>query len=270
VASGWRRAVTVAEVLGASAISEDEMRFAIGRELHGAFGGAFGGAVAACTVATARRAAPGRVPTAIDVRFLRGLPAGTTTARSRVLQAGRSVSVIDVDVTGPDDRPAARATVSLVDRSTLHPLDEPQPAPAIGRYDDAKPWVEMPGVEIPILTTLAPRILGRSVDGIATALRVPWDPHEDSAAEACCFAADLCVGPPVAAACVDGWIPHPNPDLSLRFAVAPVFDREVAGLGTVTGIAGGVAAVSITVCTAGTIAATGVSTSLLLATKAPK
>ena len=160
--------------------------------------------------------------------------------------------------------------MSLVDRSALQSLDEPQDAPAIGRYDDAKPWAEMPGVEIPILATLAPRILGRTTDGIATALRVPWEPDAKSAAEACCFAADLCVGPPVAAACIDRWIPHPNPDLSLRFAVSPVFEREVAGLGTVTGIAGGVAAVSITVCSAGTIAATGVSTSLLLATKAPK
>jgi len=266
VAARRRASVTLEQVLGASRERNGSLQFALGRELHGAFGGAFGGAVAACAVVTARRAAPDRVPASLDVRFLRGLPAGTATTHARVLQTGRSITVIDVDVIGPDDRPAARATVSLVDRATLHPLDQPHDAPAIGAYDDAKPWAAMPEVEIPILTTLAPRILGRTTDGIASALRVPWDPDEQTAAEACCFAADLCVGPPVAAACVDGWIPHPNPDLSLRFAIAPTTDREVAGIGIVTGIAGGVAAVKIDVCSAGMIAASGVSTSLLLAT----
>lgn len=57
--------------------------FDIPRSLHGAVGGAFGGVVAATSIVAARRQPPGRVPLALDCRFLRGLPAGPALARAR-------------------------------------------------------------------------------------------------------------------------------------------------------------------------------------------
>lgn len=261
--------MSLADLLGAVQDSDGAMRFELGPELHGAFGGAFGGAVAACAVMTVRSIAIDRVPTGLDVRFLRGLPAGTVTAAAEVLHAGRSVTVVDVDLAGADGRRAARATVSLAQRDTLFPLEHlGEPAGELdSTYDEAKPWAAPPGREIPILETLAPRILGRAGDGIATALRLPWEPDESSAAEACCFAADLCVGPPVAAACTSGWVPHPNPDLSLRVAAGATVERDIVGVGTAARIARGVAAVRIDVRCGAAVVAVGAATSLLLATE---
>lgn len=265
---------TFAELVGAQPDGAGVMSFAIGRELHGAFGGAFGGVVAACAVATARGVAAGRLPASIDVRFLRALRAGTVRSRADVVHAGRSLTVVDIDIEATDGTRAARATVSLADPAALHPLDHDAMAADLpGSYDEAKPWPPMPGREIPIITTLAPRILGKAGTGIASALRLPWEPDAATAAEACCFAADLCVGPPVAAACTDGWVPHPNPDLALRFATGAAsgagatVDRDVVGVGTLARISGGVAAVTVEVVTAGCVAAVGVATSLLLATE---
>jgi acyl-coenzyme A thioesterase PaaI-like protein len=259
--------VTLAEFLGADAIGPGSFRFALGRELHGAFGGAFGGVIAACTVVTARDVAPGRVPVGIDLRFLRGLPAGEAVAEASVVHAGRSISVVAVDLNAPDGRHSARATVSLVEPSALHQLDVDSTAAELvpARYDSAPSWPQMTSREIPILATLAPRILGRVGDGIASALRLPWEPDRTTAAEGCCFVADLCVGPPVAAACVDAWVPHPNTDLSLRFAGDVPVSNEVVGIGTVERIAGGVAVVRIEVRSGAAIVAVGVATSLLLA-----
>ncbi|MER3453199.1 MAG: hypothetical protein C4344_06070, partial [Acidimicrobiia bacterium] len=93
---------------------------------------------------------------------------------------------------------------------------------------------------IPIVTTLAPRILGGGPWGIATAVEVPWD--DGAAEEGVCLAADMCVGPPVAAALADCWVPHPNPDLSLRF-VPTEAGREYVGIGRLAEIAGGLAGV---------------------------
>lgn len=258
--------MTLAEVLGAEAIGPGSFRFSVGRELHGAFGGAFGGVIAACTLMVARDVAPGRVPVGLDVRFLRGLPAGEVAAEASVVHAGRTMTVVAVDLHGPDGRHGVRATVSLAETSALHPLDVDSTIvdPVTARYDDAPHWPTMTGREIPILATLAPRILGRAGNGIATALRVPWTPDNTTAAEACCFVADMCVGPPVAAACVDEWVPHPNTDLSLRFAGDAEVTQEVVGIGTTERITGGVAAVRVEVRSADAIVAVGVATSVLL------
>src|SRR5688500_7369610 len=92
------------EFLGARGVSEGEWRFDVPVELHGAFGGAFGGIVAACTLIAARSVAPGRVPNALDCRFVRGLPAGSALARATVLHSGRSLSTITVDLSDESDR----------------------------------------------------------------------------------------------------------------------------------------------------------------------
>jgi acyl-coenzyme A thioesterase PaaI-like protein len=238
-------------------------QFTIPRALHGAFGGAFGGVVAAACVAAARSCAEDRTPMALDCRFLRSLPAGTAWFTTTTLATGRSLTNVAVDVIGPDDRLCTRATLSLAAPEALtDEVDTPSAPLDAPSYDDATPWREPPGVEIPIVTTLAPR--GARVDGgFASVLAVPWEPDSGRSAEAACVAADISVGPPVAAAVADRWIPHPNPDLSLRFG-GPVATHEVCGIGRLRCIRDGLAAVTIEVTASGHLVAVGISTSMLL------
>ena len=103
-----------AEFLGATPGEDGSWHFHIPVELHGAFGGAFGGVVAAAAIMTARAVVDGRRPAALDVRFLRSLPAGAVRAIPTVLHAGRTLACVSVDLSTDDGRLAARATVSLV------------------------------------------------------------------------------------------------------------------------------------------------------------
>jgi acyl-coenzyme A thioesterase PaaI-like protein len=254
---------TPAEFLGGATDEDGRWRFAIGRELHGAFGGAFGGAVAAACLIAARPLVEGRVPASLDCRFLRGLPAGTATAVPSIVHRGRTLSFVSVDLAGPDGKLAARTAISFVAPEAVRPLD--RAAAPIPDPDAGAPWRQPPGVEIPIVTTLAPRILGHDDRGVATAVRIPWTERSPAtSAEAVCLAADMCVGPPVAAAFPEQWIPHPNPDLSLRFAASASGD-DVIGYGRLDTIAAGIAVVRVEVRSAGELVATGVSCSLLLA-----
>ncbi|BBU24472.1 Uncharacterised protein [Mycobacterium xenopi] len=74
----------------------------------------------------------------------------------------------------------------------------------------------------------------------------------------------MCVGPPVATACAGRWIPHPNPDLSLRF-VGQVAGPELVGIGRLDRISAGLAAVNISVWSGNELVAVGVCSSMLLA-----
>lgn len=244
--------------------SDDSWEFSIGRELHGAFGGAFGGALAACTIIAARPLAGGLVPAALDVRFLRGLNAGTARVVPTLIHKGRSLSCVSVDVVDDRDKLTTRSTISFIDPTVLHVLDHEG---ASGRWtpsrdDGGVVWKQPPGVEVPIIESLGPRAVGLDDRGIATALRVPWD-EPGASAEASCLAADICVGPPVAGACEGKWIPHPNPDLSLRF-MGEVNTPEVVGIGRLERIEAGLAGVRVEVRSGGALVAIGVSSSMLL------
>jgi acyl-coenzyme A thioesterase PaaI-like protein len=251
---------TITDFLGAEP-GEGGWRFDLGRELHGAFGGAFGGVVAAAAVLTARSSAPDRVPVALDVRFLRSLPAGTATTTPTVLHEGRTLSCVSVDLSQADGRLAARATVSLVNADALAPLSKEGDASAIPSYDDARPW---PPIGAPIIETLAPRTVPWPDASGAVAIRVPWDAGPtDTSAEAVCLPADMCVGPPVGLGIAGEGLAHPNPDISLRFA-APVTSSDLVGVGRLERVHGGVATVGIQVWGDGGICAIGVSMSTLL------
>ena len=257
---------TAVEFLAGAPEADGSWTFAIGRERHGAFGGAFGGVVSACCVAAARSVAPERLPASLDVHYLRGLPAGSAKVVPSVVHGGRSLTTVAVDAFDEAGRLCTRATVKLVAAEALAPLDHPgqAPEPAAVPYDDGTPWRNPPGREVPLITTFAPRAVGRDpAAGIATALEVPWD-EAGGAAEAACLAADVCVGPPVAGA-FERWVPHPNPDLSLRFASASVGD-EVVGWGRLERVEAGLATVRVEVRAGGALVAAGVSMSLLLAT----
>lgn len=194
--------ITAIEFLAGRPRADGSWAFAIGRERHGAFGGAFGGVVSACCVAAARSVAPDRLPASLDVNYVRGLPAGTARMVPSVVHGGRSLTTVAVDAVDEAGRLCTRATVKLVAPDALARLDHPGPAtgPAATRYAEGTPWRNPPDREVPLITTFAPRAVGRDpAAGIATALRVPWD-SPGGAAEAACLAADVCVGPPVAGA----------------------------------------------------------------------
>lgn len=244
---------------------------AFGRELHGAFGGAFGGLLAASAVHVARRAAPGREPAGLDCRFLRSLPAGDARATTTVLHAGRSLTCVRVDLVDEAGRLATTATVSLVDPASLHPLDVSGPdAPAPDRLRE---WALPAGVDAPIIGLLDPRLGAVGAGAIAADVRIPWDEFDrgtSASAEAACVAADLAVGPPVAAACEGSWLPHPNPDLSLRFAPVGAVGPRVTGVGRIVRVAGGQAVVGIDVYSGAVPFAVGAATSMVLRAARPK
>jgi len=236
------------------------------RRFHGAFGGAFGGMLAAASVAFARQVAPGRVPSALDCRFLRGLPAGGATVTAEVIHRGRSLSCVSLDVWSEAGKRCTRSTVSLVEAEALYPFDHEGYAvvPELTAYEDGTPWAQSPSLEVPIIDTFAPRMVGNVDGAIATTVVVPWD-DPAAAAEAACLAADMSVGPPVAGANTDRWIPNPNPDLTLRFA-APQLARHVTSVCRLERIKGGIATTQLHVWSEGVLAAVGISTSLLLNT----
>jgi acyl-coenzyme A thioesterase PaaI-like protein len=258
--------LTALEFLGGQHLGDGDWRFDLGRELHGAFGGAFGGVLAAVSVLTGQERAEGRMPSGLDCRFLRGLPAGPARVRTELVAEGRTLTCVSVDITGSDDRLATRATVSYINAEALEPLDSSgspiRTEPEVAAHADGKPWKEPEGVEIPILATFDPRGVGRGDLGIATSITVPWDDPSATAASAC-LAADICVGPPVDLALTDGWIPHPNPDLALRFA-APGNAPTMTGHGRLENITGGLATVRVEVWGGGSLAAVGAASSLLL------
>jgi acyl-coenzyme A thioesterase PaaI-like protein len=237
----------------------------LGRELHGAFGGAFGGLLAAALVLLSRDTAPHHAPSGLDCRFVRGLRAGSARVTSDVVHSGRTVTCVRLDVRDAEDRLTTTATVSLVDLAALHALD------VVGAYSALETagatwhaWRGPQGVDIPVVATLEPKlsVLGRH--SIATSVHVPWDDDGAHTAEAACIAADFCVGPPVAAACEGAWLPHPNPDLSLRFVPLAQAVNDVVGIGSVLRIVDGLALVDIEVQAEGHVFAAGTATSMVL------
>ena len=251
---------TFEEFLGAKPGDDGSWRFQIGRELHGAFGGAFGGVVAAAAVMTARSVADGRRPAALDIRFLRSLPAGAAIATPTVLHAGRTLACVSVDIKTEDERLAARATVSLVADDALAPVNGDEDRRPLPSYDEGRSW---PRIGAPIIEALDPRTVPWSDRGEAVALQVPWEDVQQTSAEAACLPGDMCVGPPVVFAPVAAGLAHPNPDLSLRFA-APITSLDVIGVGRLERVQGGLATVGIEVWSDGGLVAAGVSTSTLL------
>jgi acyl-coenzyme A thioesterase PaaI-like protein len=250
---------SLAEFLGARGVSEGEWRFDVPIELHGAFGGAFGGIVAACTLIAARSVVPGRVPNALDCRFVRGLPAGSALARATVLHSGRSLSTITVDLSDESDRLCTRSTISLIDRAVLHEFSRPGPRPGDWKpHSEATPWPAL----APIVTTIDSRIVGTDERGIATAMKVPWDVTPESSAESACMAADMAVGPPIGGALPQG-VSGPNPDLSLRFC-GEVTTPILVGVGRLERAGGGVAAARLEVWSADEVVAIGIATSLMI------
>lgn len=254
---------TIEDVLGIRPHDDGGAKLAFPRELHGAFGGAFGGLLAAGIVSVARRAAPGREPAGIDCRFVRGLRAGDATATCEVVNAGRSLTLVRVELHDERGKLATSATVSLVEPGALHPLDVS--GPPVAEPAEWRSWTMPAGVDIPIIRTLAPKMAPLGDGAIATLVRIPWDDADGIySAEAACVAADFCVGPPVGLACEGTWLPHPNPDCVVRFVPHRAVGTDVMGVGRVTRMVGGLAVVDVEVSSRGVAFAAGVCTSMVL------
>ncbi len=251
-------------------------RFAVGRKTHGAFGGTFGGWVAAIAVLACRDLAGDRVPLSAEFHFLRQLSNAPARLSPRMVSSGRRMAVVAVDVMDGGGRPACEAVVSFVDREQCHDLSVRGAASGGGPGGQAgspagegeeihhgTPFAPPAGIEIPIVELLRPRLAGVIPQGIATALDVPWS-EPGYEAEAACLAADLCIGPPVTAALGERWVPHPNPDLSLRFLPSE-HGSEIVGIGRLDALERGVAVLGVQVWSGERLSALGQCTAILLA-----
>ncbi|HVM39661.1 MAG TPA: acyl-CoA thioesterase domain-containing protein [Acidimicrobiia bacterium] len=256
---------TAADVLGFQPDGVERARFALGDDLHGAFGGVFGGAVAAACVMAARPVAPGRRPFSAHVTFARGLSTPTCTTEAVVVASGRTVTSVGVDLADANGKIAARATVTFAADAALHPVSDPGavPVPDLAAHDDGTPLRMVADLQPPIAKALSPRIVGQPAGGYAHSIVLPWD---DSAAgaESMCMAADFCVGVPVGAVLRGEWVPIPNPDLSLRFLTPTTTGATLVGVGRLAGAEAGVAATQVEVWDGDRLVAIGSSSTVML------
>lgn len=264
------RAETFAELVEANQVNERSWSFNLISAFNGAFGGTNGGMLAALCVFCARHAAPGREPIGLDARFVRGFSPGAAKAMVEVLNHGRTLTTVTVDILDNDNSLSTRGTVTLVAGNALAELDHPAKAPpteGIKPVTDGKVWPQ-PGARmiIPLIDTFRPRYLGRGDQGIATAVEFPWQGAGDGA-EAACIAADISVGPPVARALKGRSLAIPNPDISLRFTGHQMSGEHLVSHCALAALNGGVATTELSVYDGETLIAAGVSSTTCLSGK---
>lgn len=243
--------MSAAEFLGAERTATGTFAFSMGTHLHGAFGGVFGGGIAAATLVAARSVTDDRRPISLHCTFVRTLSTASQTATAEVLNEGRTVTTVGVELLDGERRTAARAVVTFAADDALHPLDAAGPVavPELSPFEEG--W-ELPlpkGVEARVMRTLPLRITGTPAGGFAHAIRVPWEAPVD-VAEGATVTADYCAGLPVGAAVgPEGTrIPVPNPDLSLRF-VGDAWGDLLVGVGRLARIDRGAAGTLVEVWT---------------------
>ena len=263
---------TAAEFLGARLSEVGDAIFELGEEIHGAFGGVFGGAVAAACLMAARPAALGRRPFSLHTTFVRGLATPTCRASVEVVNSGRTISTVVVDLHDEAGKLAARSTATFAAPEALSPQAHPGrvAAPELSEFDEGATISFGGPKQAPIVAILEPRMVGQPSGGYAHAVRIPWDADPATSAEAACMAADFCVGIPVGSA-LSEFVPMPNPDLSLRF-LGEESDDVMIGVGRLARLDAGVAGTQVEVWTgSGTIVAIGLSSTVLLggASRAP-
>ena len=213
-----------------------------------------------------------RTPASLDVRFIRGLTEGEARVVPTLLHGGRTLSVVSVDIFDSREKLCTRATVSLANTEALEPLDHANASvvpDGLTSYGDGKPWAK-PGskVEVPLIDTFRPRLVGNTEDGFSTEIKVLWQ-EPGTCAEASCIAADISVGPPVGAFVRGKPIPIPNPDLTLRFCGNPNLPASIVSTCRLEGIDRGIASTRMLVHAGGLLLAVGVSTTTLLKGKWP-
>ena len=98
---------------------------------------------------------------------------------------------------------------------------------------------------------------------MATGVNVIWD-EGNSLEEACCIAADISVGPPVASALAGKRVPTPNPDLSLRFTSSGDLPASLVSTCRLESLNAGLATTRLEVRNGERLLAVGVSTTTCL------
>jgi hypothetical protein len=248
-------------------LDNGEWSFDLAEELNGGFGGTNGGTLAAVCVFVSRLVAANRVPISIDARFIRGFRPGPARVIATPLNQGRTLSTVSVDIMTEQGKLATRATVSLVEPSALAEIDEAEgrtPPGSLTSFADARGWRQPKGMgDIPLIDTFSPRLMGKGEFGVATGTRVIWN-DPSATAEAACIAADISVGPPVAAALKGKPLAMPNPDISLRFTGAEASGDHLVSVCRLEGVVGGLATTSLDVWSGDTLIAVGVSTTTCL------
>jgi acyl-coenzyme A thioesterase PaaI-like protein len=244
-----------------------EWNFDLAEELNGGFGGTNGGTLAAVCVHAARSVAPKRIPTGIDARFIRGFRPGAARVVPTILNQGRTLTTVSIDVFTAEDKLATRSTISLVAPEALAEVDQPASSACpegLSLYEDGRVWRQPPGPQtLPLIDTFSPRFLGKGGFGIATGTQIIWD-DPAATAEAACIAADISVGPPVATAMKGMPLAMPNPDISLRFTGADVLGNHLVSVCRLEGVTTGLATTSLDVWSGSTLIAVGVSTTTCL------
>jgi acyl-coenzyme A thioesterase PaaI-like protein len=239
-----------------------EFQYQLDSELNGGFGGTNGGVLAAVCINAAQLICPERRPVGLDARFIRGFKPGLARVECNVLNQGRTLSTICVDIYNQENKLTTRGTVSLVVPDALAPVNTEASAPAMDNllpYDEGRRWKQPPLQEIPLIETFNPRQLGRSDSGVATAVDTIWD-EQGALAEACCIAADISVGPPVASALRGKTLATPNPDLALRFTGADYTPAWLVSICHLESIRNGLATTRLEVRDGQSLLAVGVST----------
>lgn len=250
------------ECFNGKKIEDGYFTFQLKENMNGGFGGTNGGVLAALCVFVSRDLAKGRVPSALDTRFIRGFRPGEAIVNAKILNEGRSLSVISVDITNQEEKLCVRSTVTLVDPAVLADIDfEDQclDKKELLKLDEGKVWPQPKGPQvIPLIDTFEPAYIGNDIDGTATATKVIWQ-EENTTAEAVCIAADISVGPPVARL-VKGKASIPNPDISLRFSGELDEQSHLLAFCKTTNITQGMASNQIKVWSGEQLAAIGIST----------
>ncbi|MDE0943364.1 MAG: thioesterase family protein [Alphaproteobacteria bacterium] len=259
-----------AERLGGSAKDGSgggEWQFDLAEELNGGFGGTNGGNLAAICVFAARGVAPGRRPIGLDARFIRSFRPGLARVVPTVLNAGRTLTTVSVDIFTADDKLATRGTVGLVALDALAEFDADAASgqdESLMSYEDGKPWRHpSEKYRIPLIDTFAPRYLGKSDGAIATGSKIIWD-YPDASIEAACVAADISVGPPVSIQLKGKPLAIPNPDLSLRFTANNSDVGHLVSTCRLESLTGGLATTSLEVRAGDDLLAVGIATTTIL------
>ncbi len=237
--------------------------FELAERFNGAFGGTNGGTLTALSVYVARQIS-GRQPTSIDSRYVRSFRPGLARVLPRVLNEGRTLSVLGIEIVDVNGKLCCYSTVTLVDPAALATALEHaaiESPPELAAAQDQRPWAAPAAQPIPLIATYRPTQLGRigrNGGATVTGIDIPWR-EAGTSAEAACIAADMSVGPPVARL-ARASASTPNPDLSLRFCTTlDEVTRPYASC-SVERVAGGLASTRLSVWSEQQLLALGIST----------
>jgi len=248
--------------------NEGVWQYQLEPEFNGAFGGTNGGVLTALCLNAAHNLCPDRKPISIDARFIRSFRPGIATVVPELLSNGRKLTTASIDLFNSQEQLCVRATASFADMSTLADIDRHEAETAAAHEqnlpDEGKLWRAPAAQPIPLITPFQPRYMGKSTLGTSTSVEIIWS-ESACLPEAACIAADISVGPPVAAITRGEQIAIPNPDLSLRFTGVQANPKRLVATCRLDSLNAGIATTSLRVLAGDCIIATGVSMTTCLA-----